>query len=119
MQGPTTSPSYTTSANSAAATARLSVWPAVRPQLREEAKSPASSASPLCDSADLSDLVRALPHDHDVAEAPRQRALHLHLPEVDPLVQALERDGDEEQQQVTAGVEVATFVGCSLVDSWV
>ena len=60
------------------------------------------SASPLCDSAVLPDLVRALPHDPDVPEAPRQRALRLHLPEVIPLVQALERDGGEEQLQVTA-----------------
>ena len=64
----------------------------------------------LCDSVDLSDLVRALPHDPDVAEAPRQRALRLHLLEVYPLAQALKRDGDEEQQQVTAEVEVAAFV---------
>ena len=32
------------------------------------------------------------------------------FPEVNPYVQALERGGDEEQQQVTAKVEVALFV---------
>ena len=37
-------------------------------------------ASP-CDAVML-DLVRALPHDHYLAEDPRQQALRLHLPEV-------------------------------------
>ena len=63
-----------------------------------------------CDSAVLLALVPALLHDLDVPEAPRQRALQLHLPEVAPIVQALERDGGEEQLQVTAKVEEATFV---------
>ena len=67
-------------------------------------------ASP-CDSAVLLDLVHALPHDHELAEVdPRQRALHLHLPEVNPIAQALERGGLGGQQQVTAKVEKASFV---------
>ena len=58
----------------------------------------------------LLDLVHALPHDHVLAEVdPRQRALHLHLPEVNPIAQALERGGLGEQQQVIAKVEKASF----------
>ena len=58
----------------------------------------------------LLDLVHALPHDHVLAEVdPRQRALHLHLPEVNPIAQALERGGLGEQQQVIAKVEKAAF----------
>ena len=68
------------------------------------------SASPLCDSAVLLDLVHALPHDHDVPEVPRQLALHLHLPEVNPIAQALMRGGREEQTQVIVKVEKAAFV---------
>ena len=50
------------------------------------------------------------PHDHVLAEVdPRQRALRLHLPEVIPIVQALERGGRGVQQQVTAKVEKASF----------
>ena len=73
-----------------------------------------SCASP-CDSAVLLDLVHALPHDHVLAEVdPRQRALRLHLPEVIPIVQALERGGRGVQQQVTAKVEKASFAGLAL-----
>ena len=73
-------------------------------------KAKQNSASP-CDSAVLLDLVHALPHDHVLAEVdPRQRALRLHLPEVIPIVQALERGGRGVQQQVTAKVEKASFV---------
>ena len=67
-----------------------------------------TSASP-CDAVML-DLVHALLHDHDLTEDPRQRALHLHLPEVIPIAQALERGGREEQPQVIATVEKAAFV---------
>ena len=56
------------------------------------------------------DLVLALPNDHHLEEDPRQCALRLHLPEVIPIVQALERGGRGVQQQVTAKVEKASFV---------
>ena len=69
------------------------------------------SASPLCDSAVLLDLVHALPHDHDVPKVPRQLALHLHPPEVNPIAQALERGGRKEQKQVIVKVEKAAFAG--------
>ena len=57
------------------------------------------------------DLVLALPHDHHVAEDPRQLALRLHLPEVIPITQAPERvTGQGEQLQVNASVETALFL---------
>ena len=55
-------------------------------------------------------LVPALLHDLDVPEDPRQLALQLHLPEVTPSAQALERGWCKEQLQVIAKVEEATFV---------
>ena len=73
-------------------------------------KAKQNSASP-CDSAVLLTLSMPPPHDHVLAEVdPRQRALRLHLPEVIPIVQALERGGRGVQQQVTAKVEKASFV---------
>ena len=52
----------------------------------------------------------ALPHDLDVPEVPRQLAVFLHLLEVNPFAQALERGGCEEQLQVIAKAEKASFV---------